>query len=59
MPEGPSLERVHSTLSTASYMSIEETKPTTTEEEAKPKKEKEPTSFALSNPGRLTPAQYR
>jgi hypothetical protein len=29
------------------------------EASSKPKKEKEPTSFALNNPGRLIPAQNR
>lgn len=52
--EPPTLERVHSHLSTASGLSIEE-KP----EEMKPKKEKEPSSYSLTNPARLIPAQRR
>ena len=54
VPDGPGLERVISHLSTASYLSIEEVG-----KEVKQKKEKEPSSFTLSNPGRLTPLQVR
>jgi len=56
VPEGPALERTTSLMSTTSYLSIEEVKPA---EEAKVKKEKEPSSFTLSNPSRLIPAQVR
>ena len=56
VPEGPALERTTSLMSTTSYLSIEEVKPA---DEAKVKKEKEPSSFTLSNPSRLIPAQVR
>jgi 26S proteasome regulatory subunit N2 len=53
-----SLERVTSHLSTTSYLSMEAEKPLT-DSPVKPKKVKEPSSFALSNPSRLTPSQAR
>lgn len=58
IPDAIPLERVHSHLSTISYLSIEEKGPV---EEVKPaaKKEREPTSFVLNNPARLVPAQSR
>ena len=55
VPEGPSLERTTSLMSTTSYLSIDEVKPV---EDAK-KKEKEPSNFTLTNPCRLIPAQVR
>jgi 26S proteasome regulatory subunit N2 len=54
--DAPSLERVTSHLSTASYLSIEEKNP---EPEEPKKKEREPTSFMLSNPDRQLPTQNR
>lgn len=60
--DGIPLQRVYSNISTTSYLSLEavdggekaaeETKP-------KEKKEKEPTSFMLANPCRVTPAQVK
>lgn len=52
------LEKVTSHLSTTSYLSMEAEKPPA-ESPAKPKKVKEPSSFALTNPSRLTPSQAR
>jgi len=52
--EAPSLQHVESYLSTASGMSVEEKV-----EEVKPKKEKEPSTFFVTNPSRLTPSQRR
>lgn len=52
------MERVQSHLSTTSYLSIED-KSEKVNEEAKPKKEREATSFKLSNPSRLIPAQIK
>jgi 26S proteasome regulatory subunit N2 len=56
LSEGPGLERVASHLSTSSYLSIEEKG---TEPEEPKKKEREPTSFTLSNPDRQLPTQNR
>ena len=58
--EGPSLERVTSHLSTASYLSFDELKPTdsTINNDSK-KKDKEPSSFTLTNPARVIPSQVR
>eukprot|EP01038_Epipyxis_sp_PR26KG_P006496 gene6496-8931_t len=55
-PEGPPMERVTSHLSTTSYLSIDTEKPV--EPKIVPKK-KEPSSYQLSNPSRLTPSQAR
>ncbi len=52
--EAPGLQRVESYMSTASGMSVEEKA-----EEPKPKKEKEPSTFELTNPSRLIPSQRR
>jgi 26S proteasome regulatory subunit N2 len=52
------MERVPSHLSTMSYLSIEE-KGGAAEEVKPAKKEREPTSFQLSNPSRLIPSQMR
>lgn len=54
--DAPGLERVTSHLSTASYLSIEEKGP---EPEEPKKKEREPSSFVLSNPDRQLPTQNR
>jgi 26S proteasome regulatory subunit N2 len=53
--EAPALERVTSYLSTTSYLSLDE--PKEKEEAKQTKKEKEPSSFSLANPSRLTIAQ--
>eukprot|EP00604_Paraphysomonas_vestita_P003745 CAMPEP_0174823730 /NCGR_PEP_ID=MMETSP1107-20130205/27239_1 /TAXON_ID=36770 /ORGANISM="Paraphysomonas vestita, Strain GFlagA" /LENGTH=583 /DNA_ID=CAMNT_0016047523 /DNA_START=356 /DNA_END=2107 /DNA_ORIENTATION=+ len=55
LPPPQSLERVHSHLSTTSYLSVEEKRPEVIEEPKK--KEREPSSFTLSNPDRLIPSQ--
>jgi len=57
IPEGGvSLERVTSHLSTTSYLSVEEKHSEAVVDEPK-KKEREPSSFTLSNPDRLVPTQ--
>lgn len=61
---GPALERVVSHLSTTSYISLEKEKTKKDEAEenenaAATKKEKEPTSFYLKNPSRVTSAQVK
>jgi len=53
--EPPALERVTSYLSTTSYLSVDE--PNKEAEAKAAKKEKEPTSFVMTNPSRLVPAQ--
>jgi 26S proteasome regulatory subunit N2 len=53
--EAPALERVTSYLSTTSYLSLDE--PKEKEEAKQTKKEKEPSSFSLANPSRLSVAQ--
>lgn len=53
--EPPALERVTSYLSTTSYLSVDE--PNKEAEAKTAKKEKEPTSFVMTNPSRLVPAQ--
>lgn len=60
-PGGIPLERVHSHLSTTSYLSLdtEKGKGDVAEGLAKAKKPKEATSFLLENPSRLVPAQVR
>lgn len=55
LPPPQTLERVHSHLSTTSYLSVEEKRADIPEEPKK--KEREPTSFSLSNPDRLIPSQ--
>jgi len=62
--EGPPMQRVYSNMSTTSYLSLEAVDDrglarAGTGEDAKPKKEKEPTNFLLSNPCRVTPAQVK
>ena len=58
--EGPALERSSSLMSTNSYMSLEEQGGKDKEDaETKPKKDKEPSSFPVCNPARLTVAQSR
>lgn len=58
--EAPSLERVPSHLSTASGLSVEEAGGKDKEDEGKDKKkEKEPSSYVVTNPSRLIPAQRR
>lgn len=53
------LVRVKSNLSTVSYISVEAEKLPGGDSPVKPKKVKEPSSFALTNPARLTPSQAR
>jgi 26S proteasome regulatory subunit N2 len=62
--KGPSLERVTSFLSNASYLSTEEIKTVGQEDTVKAaaaaaKKEKEPSTFLVTNPSRVIPAQVR
>lgn len=56
--DGPPLERVASHLSTTSYLSLDTEKPPVVTE-TKPTKIKEPSSFSVSNPSRVIPAQVR
>lgn len=58
--KGHTLERVTSFLSNASYLSTEEIKTVGQDETQKvAKKEKEPSSFTVTNPSRVIPAQVR
>jgi 26S proteasome regulatory subunit N2 len=61
MGDAPSLERVPSAMSTASHLSIEDisAKQKDGAADEPKKKEKEPTSFNVENPSRVTPAQIR
>lgn len=59
-PGTPSMERVTSHLSTTSFMSTDDAKSVKENEEGKQlKKEKEASSFIVSNPSRVIPAQIR
>ena len=60
-PGTPSMERVTSHLSTTSFMSADEGKSVkdAAEEGKQVKKEKEASSFIVSNPSRVIPAQIR
>lgn len=57
-PEGPSMERINSLMSTASYISVEEVKQAEAID-AKPKKDKEAPFFVVSNPSRVVPSQAK
>ena len=55
--EGPPLMHVDSNLSTKSGLYMDDGN--TGVDDTKPKKEREPTSFQLTNPARLVPSQMR